>query len=128
MRKWTCVFLALFLVGSLSSMALAQQKQIKLKAVQFVNMGNPSEKPFHYFVDSVNKQAKGALSRETNSVTGDSWELPVDLAGSHRPWWCGCPHRVLRLSGRQRPAEEHRASAVRAPPADPADHERVSQA
>ena len=78
MRKWTCVFLALFLVGSLSSMALAQQKQIKLKAVQFVNMGNPSEKPFHYFVDSVNKQAKGELSIE---IVGG----PDSIAGTDQP-------------------------------------------
>jgi len=39
----------------------AQKKPIQLKAVQFVNMGNPGESGFHLLVDMINKAAKGEL-------------------------------------------------------------------
>ncbi len=96
MKKWTCVFLALFFAGSLSSMALAQKKPIKLKAVQFVNMNNPTAKPYQYFVDSVNKQANGELVIEIvggpDSVAGtDQPEAvrsgAIDMAYVPCPWY-----------------------------------------
>ena len=78
MRRVSAVFFALLVAVSLSSTAVAQKKPIKLKAVQFVNMNNPTEKPFHYFVDSVNKQANGELIIE---IVGG----PDSIAGTDQP-------------------------------------------
>ena len=64
MRRVVC-FLAMVvvLVASVSPCAAAE-KTIKLKAVQFVNLGDPSEKGFHLLVDMINKAAKGEMTIE----------------------------------------------------------------
>ena len=49
------------IVISLTLPAWAQKKPIQLKAVQFVNFGNPGESGFHLLVDMINKTAKGEL-------------------------------------------------------------------
>jgi len=64
MKRSTCLFVVLFSLVFTTSVALAEKKPIKLKAVQFINLKNPSEKPFHFFVDLVNKEAKGELEIE----------------------------------------------------------------
>ncbi|MFC1868024.1 TRAP transporter substrate-binding protein DctP [Thermodesulfobacteriota bacterium] len=61
MKRSICLLAILFLIGGFTSNALAAKKPIKLKGVQFLNIGNPSEKGYHLFVDLVNKGAKGEL-------------------------------------------------------------------
>ncbi len=78
MKKFCCFLFVLVMAVCMNSVALAEKKPIKLKAVQFINLGNPSEKPFHYFVDSVNKQAKGELTIE---IVGG----PEAIPGTEQP-------------------------------------------
>ncbi len=61
----------IMLMGS-SSVVLA--KQYKLKAVQFLNLGNAAEKGFHLFVDAVNKAADGELVIE---IVGGPEAIPA---------------------------------------------------
>ena len=61
MRKAICLLAIAALVLSLSS-AVWAAKPIKLKAVQFVPMGNPGEKSFHLVVDMINKASNGELN------------------------------------------------------------------
>ena len=61
MKRSVCLMAILFLIVGLSSNALAQKKPIKMKGVQFLSLGNPSEKGFHRFIQLVNEGAKGEL-------------------------------------------------------------------
>lgn len=61
MKRSVCLLAILFLIGGLTSNAMAEKKPIKLKGVQFLNLGNPSEKGYHKFVELVNAGAKGEL-------------------------------------------------------------------
>ncbi|MBW2036950.1 MAG: TRAP transporter substrate-binding protein DctP [Deltaproteobacteria bacterium] len=67
------VSILVVLVG-ITSVALAEKKPIKLKAVQFLNLGNPAEKGFHLLVDSINKAAKGELVIE---IVGGPEAIPA---------------------------------------------------
>ena len=61
MKRSVCFLAILLLVVGLSSNALAQKTPIKMKGVQFLNLGTPSEKGFHRFIELVNEGAKGEL-------------------------------------------------------------------
>lgn len=61
MKRVVCIFAILFLLVGATSAASATKKPIKLKGVQFLNLGNPSEKGFHLFIKNVNEGSKGEL-------------------------------------------------------------------
>ena len=61
MKKVICLLLIVLMLTGTTSIVLAKTKPIKLKAVQFVNLGNSAEKGFHLLIDSINKAAKGEL-------------------------------------------------------------------
>ena len=61
MKKVFCLLLIVVMLTGTTSIVLAKTKPIKLKAVQFLNFGNPAEKGFHLIVNSINKAAKGEL-------------------------------------------------------------------
>jgi len=74
MKRVICLFSILVILLGVTSGALAAKKPIKLKAVQFLNLGNPAEKGFHLIVDSINKAAKGELVIE---ITGGPEAIPA---------------------------------------------------
>ncbi|MBW1804589.1 MAG: TRAP transporter substrate-binding protein DctP [Deltaproteobacteria bacterium] len=62
MKKVFCVLTVLIVLVSFTASARTEKKPIKLKAVQFLNLGNPGEKGYHLLIDMINKGAKGELS------------------------------------------------------------------
>ncbi len=60
MKRVKVAFFIFFVIFGLASGASAK-KPITLKAVQFINLGNPGEDAFHLVVDMINKAAKGEL-------------------------------------------------------------------
>jgi len=61
MKRVICLLSILVVLVGVTSVALAEKKPITLKAVQFLNLGNPAEKGFHLVVNSINEAAKGEL-------------------------------------------------------------------
>jgi len=62
MMKRLIVLMAIgIIIVSFTSVAWAA-KPIKLKAVQFVNIGNPGEKGFHALLNMINEDSKGELA------------------------------------------------------------------
>ncbi|MBW2036951.1 MAG: TRAP transporter substrate-binding protein DctP [Deltaproteobacteria bacterium] len=74
MKRVICLVSILAVLVGITSVALAERKPIKLKAVQFLNLGNPAEKGFHLVVDSINKAAKGELVIE---IVGGPEAIPA---------------------------------------------------
>lgn len=74
MKRSICLLAALFLIVGLTSYAQAQKKPIKMKGVQFVNLGNPSEKGFHKFIELVNEGSKGEIEIE---IAGGPEAIPA---------------------------------------------------
>ncbi|MBW1804607.1 MAG: hypothetical protein JRJ85_28250, partial [Deltaproteobacteria bacterium] len=60
MKRMNVAFFIFVVILGLASVAWAK-KPVTLKAVQFINLGNPGESGFHLLVDMINKETKGEL-------------------------------------------------------------------
>ena len=109
MKRFTYWSVILILLVGITSNALAEKKPIKLKAVHFLRTGDTSLKPFYYYVDAVNKAAKGELVIE---IAGGPEAIPgkqqpeavrngfVDMAYVPCGWYAAvcAPAAVMGLS------------------------------
>jgi len=60
MKKTFCLIVGLLVVAGFSTPGFAKDS-IELKAVQFLDIGNPGEAGFHLLIDTINEAAKGEL-------------------------------------------------------------------
>jgi TRAP-type C4-dicarboxylate transport system substrate-binding protein len=115
MKRLTCLLVILVLLVGVTSVALAEKKPIKLKAVHFLRQGDQSLKIFNLFVDSVNKAAKGELFIE---IQGGPESIPgrqqpeavrngfVDLCFVPCAWYKAiCPPAAVMGLSRLEPAK-----------------------